>query len=100
MLFEDDADDDVLEAAGAAADAEAIAFAHDAVRFGVLAVDVDLAALAGALGFRARLEQARDVEPDVQPDRCRLTTQMQISTLPLARSASRTLRSRVSLLRF
>jgi hypothetical protein len=35
----------------------------------VFAVDFDLAALTGALGFRSRLEETRDVEPDVQANR-------------------------------
>ena len=82
MLIDHDADDDVLDAAVAAADADAIAFAEHAVRLGVLAVDLDLAALARALGFRARLEQTRDVEPDVQANR-RRSRQIRISILPL-----------------
>ena len=86
MVVDDDADDDVLVAAEGAADAEPIAFANRAVRFGGLAVDVDLAALAGALGFRSRLEQARDIQPDVETNN-RLA-QMKISTLPLAFSDS------------
>ena len=53
VLIDQDADDDVLEAAEAAADADAVAFADGAVRLGVVAVHFDLAALAGALGFRA-----------------------------------------------
>ena len=69
MLIDHDPDDDVLVAAEAAADADAIALADDAVRLGVLAVDVDLAALARALGFRPRLEQAGDVQPDVEANR-------------------------------
>src|SRR4029079_11376932 len=48
-------------------DGQAVAGADLAVRLGrALAVDLDLAALAGPLGLRARLEQAGDVEPDVQ----------------------------------
>jgi hypothetical protein len=35
-----------------------------------LAVDLDLSALARALGLRPRLEQTRDAEPDIQPQRC------------------------------
>ena len=49
-----------------AADADAVAFAQRAVRLGVLAIDRHLAALARALGFRARFEEARDIQPDVQ----------------------------------
>ena len=48
---------------------DAIALAEGAVRLGVITVDLHLAALAGALGFRPRLIEARDVEPDVQADR-------------------------------
>ena len=68
MLVDHDPDDDVLVAAEGAADADAIAFANDAVRLGVLAVDLDLPALARTLGLRARLEQAGDVQPDVEAD--------------------------------
>lgn len=85
MIVDDDADDDVLVTAEGPADAKAIAFAYGAVGFGGLAVDVDLSAFAGALGFRSRLEQARDVEPDVQTNR---VAQIKISTLPLAFSDS------------
>lgn len=83
MLVEDDADDDVLEPAGPAADADAVSLAQVAVRLGVAAVDVDLPALTGTLGFRPRLEEAGDIEPDVQPD---VVVQTRISTFPLARS--------------
>jgi hypothetical protein len=38
---------------------------HDTVWLGGLAVDVDLAALAGLLRLRASSEQTRDVEPDI-----------------------------------
>src|SRR5688572_4118092 len=68
VLIDGDPDDDVLMAAEAAADANAIAFADEAVRLGVFVVDDDLAAFARALGLRAGLEQAGDVEPDVNPD--------------------------------
>src|SRR5687768_7262383 len=84
VLIEDDADDDVLKAAGPAADADAIALAQVAIWFGVAAVDVHLPALAGALGFRTRLEEAGDIEPDVQADGA--LAQTRISTFPLARS--------------
>jgi hypothetical protein len=66
VLIHQEADDDVLHASLTAIDADAIAFADGAVRFGVIAIDLDLAALAGAFGLRARLEQTRDVEPDVE----------------------------------
>src|SRR6185503_13415801 len=65
-LIDHDADDDVLVAAVGAADADAVAFAHRAVRLGVLAVHRDLAALTPALGLGACLEETRDVQPDVQ----------------------------------
>jgi len=68
MIVEDDANDDVLVTAEWPADAEPIAFADDPVWFGGLPVDVDLAGLTGAFGFRAGLEQARHVEPDVKPN--------------------------------
>jgi hypothetical protein len=35
---------------------------------GALTVDLDLATLACAFGFRARLEQTGDIEPDVETD--------------------------------
>ncbi len=85
VIADDDADDDVLVAAEGPADAKPVAFADGTVGFGGLAVDVDLSALAGALGFRSRLEQARDVQPDVQTNRL---AQIKISTLPLAFSDS------------
>src|SRR6266545_3267506 len=78
VIVDDDADDDVLVAAEGPADAKTIAFADGAVGFGGLAVDVDLSALAGALGFRSRLEEARDVQPDVETN---LLAQIKISTL-------------------
>src|SRR4051812_9398154 len=58
VRVDDDADDDVLVAGKRATDAQSVALTEDAVRFGVLAVHFDLAAFTGALGFRARLEQA------------------------------------------
>src|SRR3954465_3615789 len=51
VLIDQDPDDDVLEVSEAPADAEAVAFADGAVRFGVIAIDPHLAPLAGALGF-------------------------------------------------
>jgi len=66
MIVNDDADDDVLMAAVRTANANAIAFADGAIRFGGLAVDVDLSALARTLGFRSRLEETRDIQPDVE----------------------------------
>jgi len=60
------ADDDRLMLAEATADADRIAFAHDPVCLRAVAVDRNLAAFARALRLGARLEQARDVEPDVE----------------------------------
>src|SRR5712691_2448306 len=68
VLVDDDADDDVLVAAEGAADADTVTFADHAMRLGVLAVDVDLPALACTLGLRACLEQTGDVQPDVETD--------------------------------
>ena len=68
-----------------ATDAESVAVAEDAVRFRMLAVDLDLSAFTRTLGFRARLEQAGDVEPDVEADR---VAHMSMSTLALAFSVS------------
>jgi len=66
MLIEQEPDDHVLEPPEAAADAKAVAFADGTVGFGVLAIHLHLAALAGAFGFGAGLEEARDVQPDVE----------------------------------
>src|SRR5262249_29137321 len=68
VLVEDAAHDDGLMAAEAAADADLIALANRAVWLRALAVHLDLAPLAGTLGFRARLEQTRHVEPDVETE--------------------------------
>ena len=69
MLIDEDADDDVLIAPEATADSQAVALADEPVGPGMLAVDVDLAALARPLCLRARLEQAGDVEPHVDAHR-------------------------------
>ena len=69
VLVDEDAHDDVLMAAEAAIDADAVAFAQGAVRLGVLAVHLDLAAFAPALGLRSRLVQAGHVEPGVHTHR-------------------------------
>src|SRR3989338_4970772 len=66
MLVDDEPDNHVLVTAVRTGDPNAIAVVNRAVRLGGLAVDRDLSAFAGALGFRARLEETRDVEPDVQ----------------------------------
>src|SRR5215212_9481934 len=71
-------------AAEGMADADAIALTENAMRLGVLAVDLDLAPFARALRFRARFEQARDVEPDVEADR---VAHMRISIFAFALSA-------------
>jgi hypothetical protein len=72
VRVQDAADDDRLMTAEAAADGDRVAFADGAVRLGVFAVYFDLAALTRALGFRTCLEQAGDVQPDVQANRRRL----------------------------
>src|SRR5207237_8231760 len=81
VLIDDDADDDVLVAAKGTADSDAVAFANEAVGLRVLAVDLDLPALTGALGFRTRLEEACDVQPNVETDR---VAHMRISILAFA----------------
>ena len=68
MLLEDDADDHFLKPPEAAADPDAVAFADSSIGLGVIAVDVYLAPFTRALGFRTCLEQAGDIEPDVQPN--------------------------------
>jgi hypothetical protein len=60
--------DDALAAALRAGDLDDVAKPHLAVRLGAVAVDGDLAALAGALRLGPRLEEARDVEPDVEAE--------------------------------
>lgn len=89
MIGEDDADDDVLMSAERAADANAVTFANQSMRLGTLAVDLDLAALAGTLGLRACLAETADVEPDVDASGVAQggVAQMRISTLPFAASA-------------
>ena len=47
-------------------DLDHVTGANLAMGLGGLPVDVHLAALAGLLGFRTRLEEARDVEPRVE----------------------------------
>ena len=64
--------DDALLTAEWAADLDFVADAYDPMRFGRLAVDVELAAFTGFLGLRARFEQARDVEPDVKTNARRI----------------------------
>src|SRR5882762_3304160 len=48
------------------ADRELVSHPHPPIRFHRLAVGRHFAASAGFLRFRPRLEQARDVEPDVE----------------------------------
>src|SRR6185436_20635103 len=65
VLVDQDAHDDVLIPAEAAADADAVAFAQHPVRLGVLAVHLDLAAFTPTLGLRAGLVQTRHIEPRI-----------------------------------
>jgi len=81
MLVQHNADDHVLVTSEGPADAKAIAFPNDAMRLGVLAVDFDLAAFAGALGFRAGLEEAGDIQPDVEAN---VVAHMRISIFAFA----------------
>lgn len=67
MPFGDALDDKRLLAAEGAADRELIAGLEHAVRLRGLPVDGDLAVLHGLLGFGPRPEQARDIEPHVEP---------------------------------
>ena len=58
-----------LLAAERPAQPDLIADFQQPVRLAALAVDLDLAALAGALCLRSRAIETRDVEPDVESDR-------------------------------
>src|SRR4030095_6117872 len=69
VLIDRDPHDDVLVPAVAAADPDAITLAEHAMRLWLLAVDIRPSPLARALGLRSRLEQTRDVEPDIQTNR-------------------------------
>ena len=69
VLIEHDAHDHILIATEAATDADPIAFANLAVGLGGVVVDGDLAAFTRALRFRACLEEAGHVEPDVKANR-------------------------------
>src|SRR4051812_8696919 len=60
-------DSDALLAAERTADDEFVARAEQPVRLCRLPVDVDFPRLAGFLRFRPRLEQARDIEPHIEP---------------------------------
>ena len=66
MLIQNNPNDDVLVATERTGDADAVALADRAVGLGVFAVDLHFAALARTLGLRARLEQAGDIQPDVE----------------------------------
>jgi len=68
VLLRDAADDDALSLAQGARDLDDVAFLDFAMRLCRVAVDVDLAALDGALGFGPRLEETRDVEPDIETE--------------------------------
>lgn len=89
VLGHHDADDDVLVVPERTTDTNPVALPDHAMRLGVLAVHLDLAALTRALGLRPRLVKAADVEPDVDADSVAQNdlAQMRISTLPLAASA-------------
>jgi len=62
-------DADALAAAQLTRNLDDIAGLDLAVRLGGVAVEIDLAALAGPLRLRSRLEQARDIEPDIEAHR-------------------------------
>jgi hypothetical protein len=67
VLFGDRPDHDSLPPPERASDADDVAHMDLAMGPGGATVDLDLPALAGALRFRSRLEQAGDVEPDIEP---------------------------------
>ena len=58
----------LLRAAHRPRDPDVVSRAQQAILFRGLSVDGDFAALARALRFRARLEEARDIEPHVETD--------------------------------
>lgn len=66
MALGDAAHDHFLAPSERTRDRDAVALADLAVRLGALSVDVHLAARAGALRLRSRLEETGDVEPDVE----------------------------------
>lgn len=90
MVTQDQTDDDGLLPPEWPTDPETVTLAKEAMGFGALAVDVDLAAFARALGLRACLEETADVEPDVESYGRALfaaipePAQRSISTLPFA----------------
>jgi len=66
VLIQDNPDDDVLMTTERARDADAVAFTDDAMGLRVFGVDLHLATLARALGFRTCLEQTGDIKPNVE----------------------------------
>jgi hypothetical protein len=66
--FGDRPNDDFLNAPVRPADFQFVAVPDQSVRLGRLSVDGELSEFAGFLRFRPRLEQARHVKPDIQPD--------------------------------
>ena len=69
VLIDRDADDDVLVASEAAADANAITFPDRPVGLGPVAIDFHFAAFARALGLGSRLEETGNIQPHVEADR-------------------------------
>ena len=66
MLIQNNPDDDVLVTTERTRDADTVAFTDDAMGLRVFGVDLYLAALARALGFRTCLEQTGDIQPHVE----------------------------------
>jgi type IV pilus assembly protein PilA len=69
---DDSADQDLLPATWRAGDLDDVACLDLPMGLGGLAVESDLAALAGLLSFRARSEETGDVEPDVETQPIRI----------------------------
>ncbi len=63
-------DGDGLLTAERPAQPELIADAQQAMGFGAVAIHFDFSSLAGALCFRSRLIETRDIQPDIEPDAC------------------------------
>ena len=72
VLVHDGPHDDPLPAAQRARDVDHITGLDLAVRLGRLAVEIDLAALAGLLSLRPRAEETGHVEPDVEAQAIRI----------------------------
>ena len=68
MAFRHRADHDLAAVVRPERQHDAVVGSHQPVGLGALAVDLDLAAVAQLLGLGARARQARDIEPDVEPD--------------------------------